>query len=152
MKSCWALVVLVGCMASTAAAQSQLNFNEAVSLAVDFYNRGLAVNNTFQLLRTAPEGDVVSKPFEFRRLNFTIMETTCPVAGQLPSEPCQFKENGLVRACVGFFSAQQVAPLIVVTCEEAPSEPVRVTRWIGLVRGGLKLAGWGLRTYLNRNR
>lgn len=61
MKSCWALVLLVGCMASAATAQSQLNFNEAVSLAVDFYNRGLAVNNTFQLLRTAPSGDVVSR-------------------------------------------------------------------------------------------
>nr|ASN73766.1 cathelicidin antimicrobial peptide CATH6 precursor [Alligator sinensis] len=151
MKSCWGLVLLVGCMASAATSQSQLNYNEAVSLAVDFYNRGLAVNNTFQLLRTAPSGDVVSSPFEFRRLNFTIMETTCPVGGQPTQGPCQFKENGLVRACVGFFSAQQVAPLIVVTCEEAPSEPVRVTRWLWLLRGGLKAAGWGIRAHLNRN-
>nr|XP_023965471.1 cathelicidin-3-like [Chrysemys picta bellii] len=56
----------------------------------------------------------------------------------------------LVRDCSGHFSTQEACPVIAITCDVAPPQPVRVTRWWPLVRIGAKILGHGISFFHNK--
>nr|XP_029070424.1 cathelicidin-6-like [Monodon monoceros] len=48
-------------------------------------------------------------------------ETVCPRTSQEPQENCDFKENGLVKQCVGTVTLDQVKGQMNITCDELQS-------------------------------
>uniref|UniRef100_A0A8C6AIZ5 Uncharacterized protein n=1 Tax=Monodon monoceros TaxID=40151 RepID=A0A8C6AIZ5_MONMO len=51
-------------------------------------------------------------------VSFTMKETVCPRTSQEPQENCDFKENGLVKQCVGTVTLDQVKGQMNITCDE----------------------------------
>ncbi|XP_061443864.1 cathelicidin-3-like [Rhineura floridana] len=139
MKSCWG-VLLLASLVTAAPLSPPRTFQEALSQAVDIYNQGPKIQNAFRLLEAAPQPGLNSSSGYLQQLNFTIQETVCPTSEKVNAEQCDFKPNGLVRDCSGYFSVQQANSVIVITCDAAVREPVRVTRFRGL---GILLRGIG---------
>ncbi|KAG6924818.1 cathelicidin-1-like [Chelydra serpentina] len=155
MASCWAVLLLL--VTVTAAVpvkipQPSQPYEKAIAQAIDFYNQGPTVKFAFRLLTAAPPPDVAQGTISnILQLNFTIMETTCPASDKATVEQCDFKENGLVRDCFGHFSTQEACPVLAITCDVAPPQPVRVTRWWPLVRLGAKIIGHGISFFRSKN-
>uniref|UniRef100_A0A8C8SWL1 Uncharacterized protein n=1 Tax=Pelusios castaneus TaxID=367368 RepID=A0A8C8SWL1_9SAUR len=154
MVSGWRLLFLLVTLASAVPVQRPQIYDNAIAQAIDFYNQGPAVKNAFRLLTAASQPNQVdngsSNPLQ--QLNFTIMETTCLAADKTPLEQCDFKDNGLVRDCSGFFSTQQECPVLAITCDVAPPQPARVTRWLfPFLRIGAKIAGHAISIFKGRN-
>nr|UXN85429.1 cathelicidin 1 [Alligator mississippiensis] len=129
----WGWGVLLGLamlVASASASQHKmLSYEEAVSLAVDFYNQEPGIDHAFRLLRADPQPawDMTSKPRQ--ELQFVVRETVCPRAQDPPASECDFKDNGLVRNCTGLFSMERESPTVIITCDTVtPEQHVRVTR------------------------
>ncbi|XP_033022221.1 cathelicidin-3-like [Lacerta agilis] len=146
MASYWGVLLLI----SLATAQPQGTpggFQEALAQAVYFYNQGPQVQNAFRLLDAAQLPRLNSSSGNLQRLNFTIQETVCPTSGGAAAEQCDFKPDGLVKDCSGYFSNQQANSVIVVTCDAAVRKPTPVTRFRflgGLLRGlGRGFKFWG---------
>ncbi|XP_067386542.1 cathelicidin-2-like [Emydura macquarii macquarii] len=154
MASGWAVLLLLATLASALPVPPPQTYDQAIAQAIDFYNQGPTVKNIFRLLIAAPQPDTVkgSTPSTVQQLNFTIMETTCLPSGQVNVEQCDFKDNGLVRDCIGHFSMQPGCPVVAITCDVAPSLPTRVTRWwIPALRIGAKIAGHAISFFNRRN-
>ncbi|XP_065255936.1 cathelicidin-3-like [Emys orbicularis] len=155
MVSCWAVLLLLVTAATAVPVKTPEPYEKAIARAIDFYNQGPTVKYAFRLLTATPppEGTqgTISNTLQ---LNFTIMETTCQVTDQVSNqvrvEQCAFKENGLVRDCSGHFSTQEACPVFAITCDVAPPQPVRVTRWWPLVRIGAKILGHGISFFHKR--
>ncbi|XP_006037286.1 cathelicidin-1 [Alligator sinensis] len=129
----WGWGVLLGLamlVASASASQHKtLSYEEAVSLAVDFYNQEPGIDHAFRLLRADPQPawDMTSKPRQ--ELRFVVRETVCPRAQDPPASECDFKDNGLVRNCTGLFSTERESPTVIITCDTVtPGQHVRVRR------------------------
>uniref|UniRef100_K7FKZ5 Vipericidin n=1 Tax=Pelodiscus sinensis TaxID=13735 RepID=K7FKZ5_PELSI len=125
------LLLVVGGAAVAAAEPSPhktLSYEEAVALAVDFYNQGSGLDHAFRLLKAdpRPEWDMTANPRQ--ELKFTVKETVCLVAENLPGTECDFRDDGVVRDCSGFFSTQQVSPIVVVSCNTVAQEPTHIRR------------------------
>ncbi|XP_075779110.1 uncharacterized protein LOC102462847 [Pelodiscus sinensis] len=110
------LVVVAAVAAAEPSPHKTLSYEEAVALAVDFYNQGSGLDHAFRLLKAdpRPEWDMTANPRQ--ELKFTVKETVCLVAENLPGTECDFRDDGVVRDCSGFFSTQQVSPIVVVSC------------------------------------
>ncbi|XP_074201068.1 cathelicidin-7-like isoform X2 [Camelus bactrianus] len=72
-------------------------------------------------------------------VSFTVKETVCPKRTQLPPEQCDFKENGVVKQCLGTVNLYQLRDNnFDITCNELQSVglfgPI-----LGIVRAGVKL-------------
>uniref|UniRef100_A0A8C6BIH0 Uncharacterized protein n=1 Tax=Monodon monoceros TaxID=40151 RepID=A0A8C6BIH0_MONMO len=69
-------------------------------------------------------------------VSFTVKETVCPRTTQQPPEQCDFKENGLVKECVGTVTLAQIKDNFDITCT--------VPQSVGGVRslGRKILRGW----------
>uniref|UniRef100_A0A8C3WJR7 Uncharacterized protein n=1 Tax=Catagonus wagneri TaxID=51154 RepID=A0A8C3WJR7_9CETA len=107
----WSLwLLLLGLVVPPASAQA-LSYRQAVLRAVDRLNKQSSGANLYRLLeldqlpkavsRLHGEGDCVSR------------------MTQRPPELCDFKENGLVKQCVGTVTLDQVKRHVDITCNEA---------------------------------
>ncbi|XP_026507927.1 cathelicidin-3-like [Terrapene carolina triunguis] len=154
MASCWAVLLLLVTAATAVPVKTPEPYEKAIARAIDFYNQGPTVKYAFRLLTATPPPEVAQGTqgtiSNTLQLNFTIMETTCQVSDQVRVEQCAFKENGLVRDCSGHFSTQEACPVFAITCDVAPPQPVRVTRWWPLVRIGAKILGHGISFFHKR--
>ncbi|XP_030410038.1 cathelicidin-3-like [Gopherus evgoodei] len=151
MASCWAVLLLLVTVAAAVPVKTPQPYEKAIARAIAFYNQGPTVKYAFRLLTATPPPEVAQGTISNTlQLNFTIMETTCPASDKTPVEQCAFKENGLVRDCSGHFSTQETCPVFAITCDVAPPQPVRVTRWWPLVRIGAKILGHGIDYYRKR--
>ncbi|XP_074201075.1 antibacterial peptide PMAP-37-like isoform X3 [Camelus bactrianus] len=54
-------------------------------------------------------------------VSFTVKETVCPRRTQLPPEQCDFKENGVVKQCLGTVNLYQLRDNFDITCNELQS-------------------------------
>ncbi|XP_043365718.1 cathelicidin-related peptide Oh-Cath-like isoform X2 [Dermochelys coriacea] len=155
METCCRPVLLLVIVAAAATAvpsqHKMLSYEEAIALAVDFYNKGSGIDHAFRLLKAdpQPEWDMTSNPQQ--ELKFMVKETVCSVSENLPRTECDFRDNGLVRDCSGHFSTQEACPVLAITCDIAPPQPVRVTRWWPLVRLGAKIIGHGISFFRSKN-
>ncbi|KAM9680504.1 cathelicidin-6-like [Dama dama] len=116
----WSLwLLLLGLVRPSASAQAY-SYRRAVLRAVDQFNEQSSEANLYRLLELdpPPEQDVedhsARKPVSFR-----VKETICPRTSQQPLEQCDFKENGLVKQCVGTVTLYQSRGDSDITCNDS---------------------------------
>ncbi|CAM4536455.1 unnamed protein product [Caretta caretta] len=132
METCCRPVLLLVIVAAAATAvpsqHKTLSYEEAIALAVDFYNKGSGIDHAFRLLKAdpQPEWDMTSNPRQ--ALKFTVKETVCPVSENLPGTECDFRDNGVVRDCSGFFSTLQKSPIVLISCNTVTQEGAHIRR------------------------
>ncbi|XP_039381017.1 cathelicidin-2-like [Mauremys reevesii] len=148
METCLKVLLLVGVVtAAPTPSSSPLPTHEAAVLAaVEIYNQEPGTTLAYRLLEAEPQPDWDVSSKTIQSLTFTVKETVCLVSEKRNPNQCEFKEDGLVKDCSGFFSTEQDPPSIIIKCEEASEEPNVVTRsrW----RRWLRKAG----SFLHRNR
>nr|AJA90933.1 cathelicidin 6 [Bubalus bubalis] len=118
----WSLwLLLLGLVLPSASAQA-LSYREAVLHVVNRINEWSSEANLYRLLELDPppkedDGNPnIPKPVSFR-----VKETVCPSTSQQLAEQCDFKENGLVKQCVGTVTLDAVKGKMNITCEELQS-------------------------------
>nr|XP_033706311.1 antibacterial protein PR-39-like isoform X3 [Tursiops truncatus]XP_033706316.1 antibacterial protein PR-39-like isoform X3 [Tursiops truncatus]XP_033720749.1 antibacterial protein PR-39-like isoform X2 [Tursiops truncatus] len=117
----WSLwLLLLGLVVPSASAQT-LSYREAVLHAVDQLNERSSEANLYRLLELdlPPKADQdldTPKP-----VSFTVKETVCLRTTQQPPEQCDFKENGLVKQCVGTVTLDQSKDQFDIKCNELQS-------------------------------
>ncbi|XP_020771557.2 cathelicidin-3-like [Odocoileus virginianus] len=117
----WSLwLLLLGLVLSFTSAQA-LSYREAMLRVVDQFNEQSSEANLYSLLELdLPLKDVedhsARKPVSFR-----VKETVCPRTSQQPPEQCDFKENGLVKQCVGTITLDQSNDQFDLNCNELQS-------------------------------
>uniref|UniRef100_A0A4W2I5Q3 Cathelicidin-5 n=1 Tax=Bos indicus x Bos taurus TaxID=30522 RepID=A0A4W2I5Q3_BOBOX len=118
----WSLwLLLLGLVLPSASAQA-LSYREAVLRAVDQLNEKSSEANLYRLLELDPppkeddENPNIPKPVSFR-----VKETVCPRTSQQPPEQCDFKENGLVKQCVGTVTLDPSNDQFDINCNELQS-------------------------------
>ncbi|XP_074919478.1 cathelicidin-2-like [Chelonoidis abingdonii] len=125
METCLKVLLLVGVVtAAPTPSSSPLPSHEAAVLAaVQIYNQEPGTTLACLLLeaKLQPDWDVSLKTIQ--PLTFTVQETVCLVSEKHDINQCEFKEDGLVKDCSGFFSTEQDPPSVIIKCEEASEEP-----------------------------
>ncbi|XP_007949964.1 cathelicidin antimicrobial peptide-like [Orycteropus afer afer] len=129
------LLLLLGLVVPSVAAQA-LSYQDAVLRAVDGLNQQSSDDNLYRLLELEeqPEGD--ENPDIPKPVSFTVKETVCPRLTQRFPEQCDFKENGVVKRCVGTVTLDQATGSFDISCDG----PLRVKR-IGFLGGLLQRGG-----------
>uniref|UniRef100_A0A8B9UE61 CTHL2 protein n=3 Tax=Anas TaxID=8835 RepID=A0A8B9UE61_9AVES len=128
MASCWVLLLLGLGGACALPAPAPLAYSQALAQAVDSFNQRPEVHNAFRLLSADPEPAPGIDLGTLRALNFTLMETDCAPGSRVPTDDCDFKENGAIKECSGPVTFQQGTPDIDLRCSDASSDPVLVQR------------------------
>uniref|UniRef100_A0A8C9C1I4 Uncharacterized protein n=1 Tax=Phocoena sinus TaxID=42100 RepID=A0A8C9C1I4_PHOSS len=109
---------LLGLVVSSASAQA-LSYKEAVIRALDQLNERSSEANPYRLLDLpALILDHDEDPDTLKPVSFTVKETVCPRTTQQPPEQCDFKENGLVKQCVGTVTLDQSKDQFVINSNE----------------------------------
>ncbi|KAM9681154.1 cathelicidin-7-like [Dama dama] len=136
----WSLwLLLLGLVLPSASAQAY-SYRRAVLRAVDQFNEQSSEANLYRLLELdpPPEQDVedhsARKPVSFR-----VKETVCPRTSQQPLEQCDFKENGLVKQCVGTVTLYQSRGDSNITCNDIQSVRILDRLRDKIWRGGRKI-------------
>ncbi|XP_061051322.1 cathelicidin-1-like [Eubalaena glacialis] len=122
----WPLwLLLLGLVVPSASAQT-LSYREAVIRALDQLNERSSEANLYRLLELDLPPKTDGDPDTPKPVSFTVKETVCPRTTQQSPEQCDFKENGLVKQCVGTVTLNQVRGNFDITCNKAQS--VRITK------------------------
>ncbi|XP_055269303.1 cathelicidin-3-like [Moschus berezovskii] len=117
----WSLwLLLLGLVLPSASAQA-LSYREAVLRAVDQLNEKSSEANLYRLLELDPPPKDVEDQGARTPASFTVKETVCPKTSQQPPEQCDFKENGLVKQCVGTVSLDRSDDQSDINCNELQS-------------------------------
>nr|XP_014338827.1 PREDICTED: cathelicidin-3 [Bos mutus] len=117
----WSLwLLLLGLVLPSASAQA-LSYREAVLRAVDRINERSSEANLYRLLELDPPPKDVEDRGARKPASFTVKETVCPRTSPQPPEQCDFKENGLVKQCVGTITLDQSDDLFDLNCNELQS-------------------------------
>ncbi|XP_072797301.1 antibacterial peptide PMAP-23-like [Vicugna pacos] len=132
----WSLwLLLLGLAVPWASAQA-LSYREAVLRAVDRLNEQSSDPNLYRLLELDLPPKADEDPDAPKPVSFTVKETVCPRRTQLPPQQCAFKENGVVKQCLGTVNLYQLRDNFDITCNELQS--VRsFPRIYGIIRDGL---------------
>ncbi|CAM9863926.1 unnamed protein product [Rangifer tarandus platyrhynchus] len=143
----WSLwLLLLGLVLPSASAQGYI-YRRAVLRAVDQFNEQSSEANLYRLLELdpPPEQDVedhsARKPASFR-----VKETVCPRTSQQSPEQCDFRENGLVKQCVGTVTLYQSRGDSDITCNDIQSVGIFGRLWYKIRSGGRKILGKVKRT------
>ncbi|XP_004419699.1 PREDICTED: cathelicidin antimicrobial peptide [Ceratotherium simum simum] len=123
LGQCSLWLLLLGLVIPAATAQA-LSYEEAVLRAVDGLNQRSSDDNLYRLLELDPQPKGDENPDTPMPVSFTVKETVCPRSTQQPLELCPFKENGLVKQCVGTVILDPVKEYFDISCDE----PQRVKR------------------------
>ncbi|XP_060983761.1 cathelicidin-7-like [Dama dama] len=136
----WSLwLLLLGLVLPSPSAQAP-SYRRAVLRAVDQFNEQSSEANLYRLLELdpPPEQDVedhsARKPVSFR-----VKETICPRMSQQPLEQCDFRENGLVKQCVGTVTLYQSRGDSDITCNDIQSVGIFGQLLDKIQRGGRKI-------------
>ncbi|XP_057411088.1 antibacterial protein PR-39-like [Balaenoptera acutorostrata] len=117
----WPLwLLLLGLVVPSASAQA-LSYREAVLRAVGRLNEQSSEANLYRLLELDPPPKADGDPDTPKPVSFTVKETVCPSTTQQPPEQCDFKENGLVKQCVGTVTLDQSKDQSDINCNEVQS-------------------------------
>lgn len=138
------LLLLLGSLPSPVATQA-LGYQEAVRQAVADFNQRSLDPSLFRLLSLDSTHSGDEHPGTPKPVSFTVKETVCPKATQLPLEQCDFKENGVVKRCTGTVALGPASSASDVSCDRAQ----RVRRMVGL-RKFLRKTGRKLRKTLQK--
>ncbi|KAG5197777.1 hypothetical protein MG293_017729 [Ovis ammon polii] len=114
----WSLwLLLLGLVLPSASAQA-LSYREAVLRAVGQLNERSSEANLYRLLELDPAPNDEVDPGTRKPVSFTVKETVCPRTTQQPPEECDFKENGLVKQCVGTVTLDPSNDQFDINCNE----------------------------------
>ncbi|XP_068918738.1 cathelicidin antimicrobial peptide-like [Petaurus breviceps papuanus] len=91
---------LLSLMTPLAYAQDQ-RYQDLVNRFIEEYNAKSGSENLFRLSILNLQFEENNDPATPRPLSFTIRETVCPNTENRNPEECDFKENGLVKECIG---------------------------------------------------
>ncbi|XP_050798866.1 cathelicidin-related peptide Oh-Cath-like [Gopherus flavomarginatus] len=121
METSLKVLLLVGVVtaASTPPSSPLPSHEVAVLAAVQIYNQEPGTTLAYRLLEAEPQPDWDVSSKTIQSLTFTVKETVCLVSEKRDPSQCEFKEDGLVKDCSGFFSTEQDPPSIIIKCEEA---------------------------------
>ncbi|XP_045386310.1 cathelicidin antimicrobial peptide [Lemur catta] len=114
----WSLVLLLLGLVMPLATAQYLSYREAVLHAVDGLNQRSSDANLYRLLDLDPQSGEDEDPNTPKPVSFTVKETVCPKTTQQPLEQCDFKENGLVKHCIGTVILDQVKGSFDIRCNE----------------------------------
>ncbi|XP_059967464.1 antibacterial peptide PMAP-23-like [Mesoplodon densirostris] len=129
----WSLwLLLLGLVVPSASARA-LSYNEAVIRALDQLNERSSEANLYRLLELDAPPKTDEDPDTPKPVSFTVKETVCPRTTQQPPEQCDFKENGLVKQCVGTVTLDQVRGNFDIACNKVSGPSVLQ----GLLREGM---------------
>ncbi|EDL77100.1 cathelicidin antimicrobial peptide [Rattus norvegicus] len=141
------LLLLLGLGLPLAVSQT-LSYREAVLRAVDDFNQQSLDTNLYRLLDldSEPQGD--EDPDTPKYVRFRVKETVCSKASQQLPEQCAFKEQGVVKQCMGTVTLNQAAESFDISCDAPGIQPFRfkkISRLAGLLRKGGEKFGEKLR-------
>ncbi|XP_077665667.1 cathelicidin-2-like [Eretmochelys imbricata] len=130
METCLKVLLILGVVtaAPTPSSSPLPTHEDAVLAAVQIYNQDPDITLAYRLLEAEPQPDWDVSSKTIQPLTFTVQETVCPVKEKRDISQCEFKEDGLVKDCSGFFSTEQDPASVIIKCEEASEEPNIVTR------------------------
>ncbi|XP_037684928.1 cathelicidin antimicrobial peptide-like [Choloepus didactylus] len=135
----WSLLLLLLGLVMPLATGQTLSYQEAVLRAVDGLNQRSSDDNLYRLLKQDLQLEVDEDPDTPKPVSFTVKETVCPRTTRQPPEQCDFKENGLVKQCVGTVTLDQANGYFDINCD-GPQRVKRIGRLPGLIRrGGRKI-------------
>ncbi|XP_004676661.1 PREDICTED: 15 kDa protein B-like [Condylura cristata] len=117
MAGAWRVLVLVVGLAAVAceAQPRRLSYEEIVTMALKFFNRGQQGQSLFRLLEATPPPSSNSTKTPIP-LNFRIKETVCILNQQRQPRECAFKEGGEERKCTGSFLKRPPRRILTVDC------------------------------------
>ncbi|XP_070812651.1 cathelicidin-related peptide Oh-Cath-like [Pituophis catenifer annectens] len=116
----WKTLMLVGILSASGSPhlpRNPLTYDEALHLGVEIYNKKAGEDSLYRLLEDVPQPEWDPYSESNQELNFTIKQTVCPVEEEFSMEECDFKENGLVRQCTGYYFLEERPPVAVLTCD-----------------------------------
>ncbi|XP_016058295.1 PREDICTED: cathelicidin antimicrobial peptide [Miniopterus natalensis] len=145
----WALLLLLLGLATPLATAQVLSQEEAALLAVEEFNRNSSEESLYRLLQLDQQPDGDENPNTLRPVSFVVKETVCPRRTQLPPEQCDFKENGLMKECVGLTTLDQKKGYFEVNCVELKDVKLRGLLG-GLLRKGGRKIGEGIEGFGRR--
>ncbi|XP_068837670.1 cathelicidin-7-like [Capricornis sumatraensis] len=136
----WSLcLLLLGIVLPSARAQA-FSYREAVLRAVDQFNERSSEANLYRLLKLDPPPEQDAEDRGARKpVSFRVKETVCPRTSQQPVEQCDFRENGLVKQCVGTVTRYWIRGDFDVTCNDIQSAGLFRRLRDSLQRGGQKI-------------
>ncbi|XP_006893092.1 PREDICTED: cathelicidin antimicrobial peptide [Elephantulus edwardii] len=131
----WSLLLLLLGLVVPPAAPQTYTYQQAVLRAVDGLNQRSSDASLYRLLELDPEPSGDDNPDTPKPVSFTVKETVCPRRTRRNPEKCAFKENGLVKQCVGTVTLDQVTGSFDITCNE-PQRASALRKLGGLLRRG----------------
>ncbi|KAM6450449.1 cathelicidin-related peptide Oh-Cath-like isoform 1-T1 [Liasis olivaceus] len=121
MEGCfWRILLVAGALSASGAApppHKPLIYEKAVALGVELYNEKAGEDSRYRLLEAVPQPEWDPTSESTQELNFTIKETVCLVQEERAEDECDFKDNGLVKECSGYYFFDEMPPVAVLTCE-----------------------------------
>ncbi|XP_043742109.1 cathelicidin-3-like [Cervus elaphus] len=117
----WSLWLLLLGLALPSARAQALSYREAVLRVVDQFNERSSEANLYRLLELDPPPKDDENPNVPKPVSFRVKETVCPRTSQQSPEQCDFKENGLVKQCVGTVTLDQSNDQFDLNCNELQS-------------------------------
>ncbi|XP_043741630.1 cathelicidin-4-like [Cervus elaphus] len=117
----WSLWLLQLRLVLPSASAQALSYREAVLHTGDCINDGSTEANLYRLLELDPPPEQDADRGARKPLSFRVKETVCPRTSQQPPEQCDFKENGLVKQCVGTASLDRSDDQFDLNCNELQS-------------------------------
>ncbi|XP_043831627.1 cathelicidin antimicrobial peptide-like [Dromiciops gliroides] len=133
---------LLSLMTPLACAQDP-RYEDLVNGFIKEYNSNSGSENLFRLsILNLKPGDN-NDPVAPRPVSFTIRETVCSNTENRNPDDCGFKENGLVKECIGTIALDSPKPSVDISCDG----PERIKRF-----GVFKKIQEGLRNLGNKIR
>ncbi|XP_023087516.1 cathelicidin antimicrobial peptide isoform X2 [Piliocolobus tephrosceles] len=115
----WSLVLLLlGLVMPLAIVAQVLSYQEAVLRAIDGINQRSSDANLYRLLDLDPRPTMDGDPDTPKPVSFTVKETVCPRTTQKSPQDCDFKEDGLVKRCVGTVTLNQAGDSFDISCDK----------------------------------
>ncbi|KAM6448764.1 cathelicidin-related peptide Oh-Cath-like [Liasis olivaceus] len=120
MEGCfWRILLVAGALSASGAApppHKPLIYEKAVALGVELYNEKAGEDSRYRLLEAVPQPEWDPTSESTQELNFTIKETVCLVQEDRAEDECDFKEDGLVKECSGYYFFDKMPPVAVLNC------------------------------------
>ncbi|XP_068946680.1 cathelicidin antimicrobial peptide-like isoform X2 [Petaurus breviceps papuanus] len=92
-------------------------YQDLVNGFIKEYNMNSGSENLFRLSILNLQSRENNDPATPRPLSFTIRETMCPNTENRNPEECDFKENGLVKECIGAIALDSSGPSVDISCD-----------------------------------
>ncbi|XP_027704217.1 cathelicidin antimicrobial peptide-like isoform X2 [Vombatus ursinus] len=113
---------LLGLMTPLACAQDQW-YQDWVNEFIQQYNAKSGSENLFRLSILNLQPGENNDPAAPRLLSFTMRETVCPNTENPNPDECDFKENGLVKECIGAIALDSPKPSADISCDGGDVAP-----------------------------